>query len=47
MLPPAPSGNARPQPRLAAAVAMTAPAAILFFVFQRYIVRTGQGALKE
>jgi len=33
--------------KLAAAVAMTIPVAIVFFVFQKYILRTGQGALKE
>jgi multiple sugar transport system permease protein len=33
--------------KLAAAVAMTVPVAIVFFVFQKHIMRTGQGALKE
>lgn len=33
--------------KLAAAVAMTIPVAIVFFVFQKYILRTGQGAVKE
>jgi multiple sugar transport system permease protein len=33
--------------QLAAAIAMTVPVAILFFVFQKYIMRTGQGAIKE
>ncbi len=33
--------------KLAAAVAMTIPVAIVFFVFQKHILRTGQGALKE
>jgi multiple sugar transport system permease protein len=32
---------------LAAAMAMTVPVAIVFFVFQRYIMRTGEGAIKE
>jgi multiple sugar transport system permease protein len=31
--------------QLAAAIAMTV--AVLFFVFQKYIMRTGQGAVKE
>jgi multiple sugar transport system permease protein len=33
--------------KLAAAAAMTIPVAIVFFVFQKYIVRTGDGAVKE
>ena len=33
--------------KLAAAVAMTIPVAIVFFAFQKYILRTGQGAVKE
>ena len=33
--------------KLAAAAAMTIPVAIVFFVFQKYIMRTDQGALKE
>jgi multiple sugar transport system permease protein len=33
--------------KLAAAAAMTVPVAIVFFVFQKYIMRTGDGALKE
>jgi multiple sugar transport system permease protein len=33
--------------KLAAAVAMTIPVAIVFFVFQKHILRTGQGAVKE
>jgi multiple sugar transport system permease protein len=33
--------------KLAAAMAMTIPVAIVFFVFQRYILRTGEGAVKE
>jgi multiple sugar transport system permease protein len=33
--------------QLAAAIAMTVPVAVLFFVFQKYIMRTGQGAIKE
>ena len=33
--------------RLAAAVALTIPVAVVFFVFQKYIMRTGDGALKE
>jgi multiple sugar transport system permease protein len=33
--------------KLAAAMAMTIPVAIVFFVFQKYILRTGQGAVKE
>jgi multiple sugar transport system permease protein len=32
---------------MAAAVLMTLPVAIIFFTFQRYIVRTGEGATKE
>jgi multiple sugar transport system permease protein len=32
---------------LAAAMAMTIPVAIVFFVFQKYIMRTGEGAVKE
>jgi multiple sugar transport system permease protein len=32
---------------LAAAMAMTVPVAIVFFVFQKYIMRTGEGAVKE
>jgi multiple sugar transport system permease protein len=33
--------------KLAAAVAMTIPVAIVFFVFQKHILRTGEGAVKE
>jgi hypothetical protein len=33
--------------QLAAALAMTIPVAIIFFVFQKYIMRTGEGAIKE
>jgi multiple sugar transport system permease protein len=33
--------------QLAAAMAMTIPVAIVFFVFQKYIMRTGEGAVKE
>ena len=33
--------------QLAAAIAMTVPVAVLFFLFQKYIMRTGQGAIKE
>ncbi|HEY7144265.1 MAG TPA: carbohydrate ABC transporter permease [Streptosporangiaceae bacterium] len=33
--------------KLAAAVLMTIPVAVVFFVFQKYIVRTGDGAVKE
>jgi multiple sugar transport system permease protein len=33
--------------QLAAAVAMTVPVAVLFFIFQKYILRTGEGAVKE
>jgi multiple sugar transport system permease protein len=33
--------------QLAAALAMTIPVAIVFFVFQKYILRTGEGAVKE
>lgn len=33
--------------KLAAAMAMTIPVALVFFVFQKYILRTGQGAVKE
>jgi multiple sugar transport system permease protein len=32
---------------LAAAMSMTVPVAIVFFVFQKYIMRTGEGAVKE
>jgi multiple sugar transport system permease protein len=32
---------------MAAAILMTLPVAIIFFTFQRYIVRTGEGATKE
>jgi multiple sugar transport system permease protein len=32
---------------LAAAMAMTIPVAVAFFVFQKYIMRTGEGAIKE
>jgi multiple sugar transport system permease protein len=32
---------------MAAALLMTVPVAIIFFTFQRYIVRTGEGATKE
>jgi multiple sugar transport system permease protein len=41
-------GSATQYPlKLAAAVAMTIPVAVVFFVFQKYILRTGQGAVKE
>jgi multiple sugar transport system permease protein len=33
--------------KLAAALAMTVPVAVVFFVFQKYILRTNQGAVKE
>lgn len=33
--------------QLAAAMAMTVPVAIVFFIFQKYIIRTGEGAIKE
>lgn len=33
--------------KMAAALLMTLPVAAIFFTFQRYIVRTGEGALKE
>ena len=33
--------------QLAGAIAMTIPVAVLFFVFQKYIMRTGEGAVKE
>ena len=33
--------------RMAAAVIMTIPVAVIFFVFQKYIMRTGEGAVKE
>jgi multiple sugar transport system permease protein len=33
--------------KLAAAVAMTIPVAIVFFLFQKHILRTDQGAVKE
>jgi multiple sugar transport system permease protein len=33
--------------QLAAAMAMTIPVAIVFFVFQKYIMRGGEGAVKE
>jgi ABC-type glycerol-3-phosphate transport system permease component len=33
--------------QLAAALAMTVPVAVVFFVFQKYIMRTGEGAVKE
>jgi multiple sugar transport system permease protein len=32
---------------LAGAMAMTIPVGIIFFVFQKYILRTGEGAIKE
>ena len=32
---------------LAGAMAMTVPVAIVFFLFQKYILRTGEGAIKE
>jgi multiple sugar transport system permease protein len=32
---------------LAGAMAMTVPVAIVFFLFQKYIIRTGEGAIKE
>jgi multiple sugar transport system permease protein len=41
-------GSASQYPlKLAAAVAMTVPVAIVFFVFQKHIMRTDQGAVKE
>jgi multiple sugar transport system permease protein len=40
------SGNQYPL-KLAAAMAMTIPVAIVFFIFQKYIMRTGEGAVKE
>lgn len=41
-------GNITQYPlQLAAAMAMTVPVAIVFFIFQKYIVRTGEGAIKE
>jgi multiple sugar transport system permease protein len=40
------AGNQFPL-KMAAALLMTLPVAALFFTFQRYIVRTGEGALKE
>jgi len=33
--------------KLAAALAMTIPVAIIFFVFQKYILRSTEGAVKE
>jgi multiple sugar transport system permease protein len=33
--------------RLAAAVAMTVPVAVVFFIFQKYTLRTNQGVVKE
>ena len=33
--------------KLAAAMAMTIPVALVYFLFQKYIVRTGEGAVKE
>lgn len=33
--------------KLAAAVLMTIPVAVVFFVFQKFIMRTGEGAVKE
>jgi multiple sugar transport system permease protein len=33
--------------QLAAALAMTVPVAVIFVVFQKYIMRTGAGAIKE
>ena len=33
--------------KLAAAVLMTVPVAVVFFVFQKFIMRTGEGAVKE
>jgi len=33
--------------KMAAALLMTLPVAVIFFTFQRYIVRTGEGAVKE
>jgi multiple sugar transport system permease protein len=32
---------------LAAAMGMTIPVAVVFFVFQKYIMRTGEGAIRE
>jgi multiple sugar transport system permease protein len=41
-------GSATEYPlKLAAAVAMTVPVAVVFFVFQKYILHTDQGAVKE
>lgn len=40
------TGNQYPL-QLAAAMAMTIPVAIVFFVFQKYIMRTGEGGVKE
>jgi multiple sugar transport system permease protein len=39
-------GNQYPL-KLAAALLMTIPVALVFFLFQRYIVRTNEGAVKE
>jgi multiple sugar transport system permease protein len=33
--------------KMAAALLITLPVAVIFFTFQRYIVRVGDGALKE
>ncbi|MBO0832584.1 MAG: carbohydrate ABC transporter permease, partial [Actinobacteria bacterium] len=33
--------------KMAAALLMTLPVVVLFFTFQRYIVRVGEGAVKE
>lgn len=41
-------GSATQYPlKLAAAVAMTVPVAVIFFIFQKHILRTDQGAVKE
>lgn len=39
-------GNQYPL-KMAAALLMTVPVAVVFFTFQKYIVRTGEGAVKE
>lgn len=40
------AGNQYPL-QMAAALLMTVPVAVIFFTFQKYIVRTGEGATKE
>lgn len=40
------AGNQYPL-QMAAALVMTVPVAVVFFTFQKYIVRTGEGATKE